>query len=443
MIIPCPKEAQTRGYQYRMLGMNRIGGLLPCSVRYIDGVGYLYYDITGRQSMEGLYEGRKIPGAEFYNLLESAARVSGALSEYLLDEQYLILSQEQIFYDLGTGKYYFAYYPGESVKPEIFRFLADNIDSADKAAAASAYRLCAMASGDRQALKEAVSREAEQKDLPDPWEKWKKERLPEEEKEAADCKVTEAAAEQREMAAKYRSVSASKEKKTSEDKAKKKKSENKAEKPFHSKAQMILRIGLIVLFLAGAGGLIAVQMLVYISRRERRLCTAGTVLLLLSAVLTGMEMILRIISARRRRKEEQEGRPEYSESDEKDIPLFGAAERDEYILNEDNAGNTIRLNEQAVAGRLYGRERGNRIDLRSLPLTIGKAQAFADLVIPDPSVSRVHARIYRSGEGRIEIKDLGSTNGTYINGVRIKPNEKMELQRGDEVRFGSVEYEYR
>ena len=43
----------------------------------------------------------------------------------------------------------------------------------------------------------------------------------------------------------------------------------------------------------------------------------------------------------------------------------------------------------------------------------------------------------------VEIRDLGSTNGTYINGIRIPPNEKSAVHRGDEVKFGTLEYEYR
>ena len=123
MIIPCPEEAETENYQYRMLEMNRITGLLPCGLRHIDGMRYLYYDITGKQSMQSLYEGRKISGTEFLRLIRELDRVSESISGYLLDEQHLILSQEQVFYELQTGNYYFTYYPGEIMPPEIFRFL--------------------------------------------------------------------------------------------------------------------------------------------------------------------------------------------------------------------------------------------------------------------------------------------------------------------------------
>ena len=132
-------------------------------------------------------------------------------------------------------------------------------------------------------------------------------------------------------------------------------------------------------------------------------------------------------------------------SDEKDLPLFragSASSKEDYQLSGD-AGHTVRFSEQETIGRLYGRDRGNRIDLRTLPVTIGKSQAYADILLGDPSISRVHARIYKGEEGGIEIRDLDSTNGTWINGVRLGPNEKVRVQRGDEVRFGNVEYEYR
>jgi hypothetical protein len=88
-----------------------------------------------------------------------------------LDEQHLILSQEQVFYELQTGNYYFTYYPGEIMPPEIFRFLADSIDGTDKSTAAAAYRLSSVARGDRQTLREAIREEAaEKEDLPYPYE---------------------------------------------------------------------------------------------------------------------------------------------------------------------------------------------------------------------------------------------------------------------------------
>ena len=162
------------------------------------------------------------------------------------------------------------------------------------------------------------------------------------------------------------------------------------------------------------------------------------------ACLIIAEMIILVRKRHKVQREEESRRePLYSESDEADLPVFGSGTDADLRLSSDETGNTVRFSEQDMTGRLYGRDRGNRIDLRTLPLTVGKAPAYSDVVLADPSVSRVHARIYKGEDGCIEIRDLDSTNGTYINGEKMEPNEKRRVQRGDEVRFGNVEYEYR
>lgn len=430
MIIPCPPEAGTTGYQYRMLEMNRIEGILPCGLRHIDGESFLYYETTGKQSLSALYEGRRIPGTELFGLLEALNDVSGTLSGYLLDEQNLVLTGEQIFYDLSSGKYFFTYYPGEVVEPDVFRFLADGIDGTDKRAAAAAYRLCAAAGADRQALREVIRKEVSQRDMPKPWEI-------ETEEPAEDC-TAKSESPDFDSSGHHTLRTAAKPERNTEYR------QNRDPEPELGKKQFVFRILLIVILLAGAGGLFAVQLLVYISQRERRLCIAGSILLLVSACLIIAETVLRVRESRRRRREAEQSRnPSYLESDEKDLPVFGTGKAEDYRLVDEEAGNTVRFSEQETIGRLYGRDRGSRIDLRTLPTTVGKAQAYVDVVLPDPSVSRVHARIYKGEEGCIEIRDLDSTNGTFINGTRLEPNEKKRVHRGDEVRFGNMEYEYR
>ena len=64
--------------------------------------------------------------------------------------------------------------------------------------------------------------------------------------------------------------------------------------------------------------------------------------------------------------------------------------------------------------------------------TIGKGSA--DFVVSEPAVSRLHAAIERVTGGWV-IQDLGSRNGTYINGARVMT--PRALRSGDEVRLGS------
>ncbi len=64
-------------------------------------------------------------------------------------------------------------------------------------------------------------------------------------------------------------------------------------------------------------------------------------------------------------------------------------------------------------------------------LIIGREDT-CEVVIPDRQVSRQHARIERTDQG-VVLEDLGSKNGTYVNGSRI--DAKQLLSEGDEIRI--------
>lgn len=65
--------------------------------------------------------------------------------------------------------------------------------------------------------------------------------------------------------------------------------------------------------------------------------------------------------------------------------------------------------------------------------TVGRADGNM-LRIEDPSVSSHHAEIVLSGD-QLHVRDLGSTNGTFLNGERIPEGV---VNAGDELRFGAV-----
>jgi hypothetical protein len=64
---------------------------------------------------------------------------------------------------------------------------------------------------------------------------------------------------------------------------------------------------------------------------------------------------------------------------------------------------------------------------------LGRERASADLVIPDPGVSRRHARVHPHNGGMI-VEDLGSSNGTFVNGHRI--SQPVEIGPEDELQVG-------
>lgn len=104
-------------------------------------------------------------------------------------------------------------------------------------------------------------------------------------------------------------------------------------------------------------------------------------------------------------------------------------------------GDRLRLGDAVL---MYGRVEEHRseawleIDRKRHPLrttgtTIGRA-ADADIRVSDGLVSRRHARIEQRN-GEFLIVDLGSTNGTYVNGRRV---HQRSLRSGDEIRVGPI-----
>jgi len=83
-----------------------------------------------------------------------------------------------------------------------------------------------------------------------------------------------------------------------------------------------------------------------------------------------------------------------------------------------------------------GKERGTRVRVDT-DLLIGRAATeAAGRLGDDPEISRRHARLSRGADGRLTIEDLGSANGTFVNGERI--DALRSLASGDVVRVGQT-----
>src|SRR3984957_17028389 len=73
-------------------------------------------------------------------------------------------------------------------------------------------------------------------------------------------------------------------------------------------------------------------------------------------------------------------------------------------------------------------------DLRAGTLLVVGRALTSDIPVFDPTISRRHAELVAGDDG-VEVRDLGSSNGTYLNGARI---ETARLASGDVISFGKV-----
>jgi pSer/pThr/pTyr-binding forkhead associated (FHA) protein len=82
-----------------------------------------------------------------------------------------------------------------------------------------------------------------------------------------------------------------------------------------------------------------------------------------------------------------------------------------------------------ISGKYQGGEFPLRLDRE---IIVGRSSDL-DMVLVEDMVSRKHAKISTAG-GQVQIQDLGSTNGTFVNGEKIK---KVRLKEGDRILIGT------
>jgi hypothetical protein len=492
MILQCvgEKEQICSNYQYRMLAANKIEGLLPCSLRFIDGKGCIYYEITSRQSIDNLWGNSPVPGGQLKALLLELIGIEDRLSEYLLDSAGILLSPEYIYYDLLQERFYFSYFPETDPEQnstqnsrfgELADFLALHIDENDRWAASCSYRFCTLADNPNYILsKELLEEKREARPVSD------KDRtaFPEQDKNLCGEENMESM-----RPGKYDSHSEDIPYPEDEEPAEPgwQQAEPAAVKKPHS-----VWIGKIIIILTAA--LISVSL--FLLRGESVKGTDEyflftcfmTAAISVAAVVTAYTAGIFFRSIIRKNGAKQD--PEKSVLPVMEYPH---TEKDSYTYHTDpEQANSVfsdnevayscgRDNEQQaqeagpktfletphstfaeetgpdvsedksaadeIAGKLYGTSRVSRkyrIDLNRLPCTVGKAPGFADLIIPEQSISGIHAKFFgKISEGSVTVQDLNSNGGTYVNGLRLMPNEAADIWPGDEVRLGDLCFCYR
>lgn len=132
--IQLDKIPEERKYQYCILGRCQIKGLLPCSLRYINGIAYLYYNISSKQNLALLYGNRSITREWVKDFVWSLKQLQQELGRFLLDMNNILWSPEQIFQDLENNVFsflYVPYYEGESSFMKLMEFWVEHIDYED------------------------------------------------------------------------------------------------------------------------------------------------------------------------------------------------------------------------------------------------------------------------------------------------------------------------
>lgn len=139
------EKPEEKRYQYCILSRGGIKGLLPCSLRYMNGLAYLYYDITSKQSVAQLFVKRAISRKWVKDFLWSFQQIRQELGRFLLEERNILWYPQQIFQDLEQNIFsflYMPYYEGEENGFHSFlEFLVEHIDYEDERLVECVYKM--------------------------------------------------------------------------------------------------------------------------------------------------------------------------------------------------------------------------------------------------------------------------------------------------------------
>lgn len=438
MILQCRQEDVDRSYQYKILTSDKIKDILKCSLRYVNGRTYFYYDISSRTTLESMYRGRKMSFEQVKDLLGQLYGIYSRLGTYFMEESRLVLLPEYIYYDLSDGKYIGLYYPdyeSELANPyePLMDYLLEHIDGKDERLADCMYRIYEMSEEAYFSLEDALQmlggcekketvvikpevREAEEE----------KSMMPQEEEEL--CNLYEYGEKQKESV----------------------------------KRKNVFYPVLAGASLLGIMGAMGIYYYYELSQKE--------ILILLGCVgLMGLCLVISLGNSFRT-ENKKDKKQELKKMQVDDLAQSYLSENDtvplEHVLSKDmdlsmaipDRGlhepppstqevcsdtvfyDSVRMTEH----KLYALDRKNKqhIELVKFPYTVGKMAGCVDCVLADNSISRIHARFEKEGDS-IQLTDMNSTNGTYKNGLRMQAQETVIIEPGDEIRFGNLNYCYR
>lgn len=118
--------------------------MLPCSLRYIDGEAYLYYDISSTQNIAQLFAGRTLGREWMRDFLWGMERMQQELSRFLLEGRNVVWAPGQIYQDLEKKNFYFMYVPycqKDTGFKLLLEFWVEHIDYEDEALVEFVYGL--------------------------------------------------------------------------------------------------------------------------------------------------------------------------------------------------------------------------------------------------------------------------------------------------------------
>lgn len=115
---------------------------------------------------------------------------------------------------------------------------------------------------------------------------------------------------------------------------------------------------------------------------------------------------------------------------------WGLSFKKESFYDEDDTW--AKENIQSGWPRLLRKDTGESIIISQIPSIIGKLPETAQILIQEPTVSRIHAKLTLI-DGEYYLEDLNSKNGTYVDGKRLEAQKPVRLKGNDMLAFADIQ----
>ena len=456
MVICKTEDDRNVGYQQKMLSSQRLEYLLPSKIRSVDGQEYNYYDITSKLTLKQMYGSRYLDMNDIHCLFQAIRASCEEVDRYLLDVRRICLDPNLIYYNCSGNRYSFLYNLSTDVTESMegissfMDYLLDRVSPDDAEASDFVYRIYDQYEKGGADVWDAVlmAEECYGSSVVSETEADIREPYGSQPVDNSDSRDTV-----------YDSVYEGMDRMTDPEINGQTESDIKTEQRLKSMIPVIM----IVLGVIGAAVCAGVYMMEFLNEDEQLLLTAGFGAAVFLAAAGGIMLLRRRLSIGRVKPGTSKAEDLYDDMIY-DYSSMPAVHMQEFIskpatpvkrMKDDNrkadnreeddeeTGKTVFFDDKGTYDRykLYALDRKNKhhIELDHFPCTIGKLTGYVDHCIDDPSVSRLHARVEKVGDNLV-LSDLNSTNGVYLNGIRLKPNEQCDIEIGDEIRFGSLNY---
>lgn len=436
LIFQEEKENRSFSYQEQMLINNKIPGILPLEIRYLNNVKFYYYEIDSRRSLTAMQK------KQTFNLEFIKALISGVLNvilygkEFLLEENDFILSADFIYLDMNNYKVGLCYYAGYSQNlhlqlTNMLEYVMNSVDYKDKEAVVFIYSLYMESKEESFTLSRLLAIITE-----------KNRTANEEQNHIVNEKIQKTlkqCANQNNINISSDLLSLDLDQDTKENQY----------AVLGEKADFLpypiwrCMIGTIIALL-GFALIIGIYFSgILLDGGSGKLSMAKFIIMLL-IILCGISYVELKVFAKKYRIYGKKNILKHKKSLENNSGVIQPiTDCEEFDSRQEWTGNnpTVLLMEESkdTFSLIPKDPLMEPIIIRFFPFIIGKSELQADFQLTEDGISRIHA-VFEQQEEQVYLIDRNSTNGTYVNQQRIKQEEKSMIQNGDEISFANTTF---